>query len=376
MSGLALVPDDRRRSGTLLGTTLYGATISTIAGTIVLTHFYRFDGHFIGLRRAVAWQAAIYFTWAALVPLIVRLATPSRRGRRGRVWRLTIGGLIMVPLHAAFAVWVGWWLRPWPDGRPAFLAGPWAIHTTFVDRLPIDLLIYMGIVAGLLAAQYAGEARRRGIAAAEAEALLARSRFDALSARLQPHFLFNALQAIATLIKRDPESATRMTVRLGDLLRASLDRSSGHEVSLADELTLVRAYLDIEAVRFADRLRVEYDVAPDTLGCLVPGLVLQPIVENAVKHGIASQPAGGTIRVAARRVGDRLVITVTDDGAGLLTGAPDVVGVGLSVTRERLAHLFGAAARVTLVAGPDERGAVTTVELPVREPSASRAEAP
>jgi ABC-type amino acid transport system permease subunit len=371
------LPAEPRGPRTLLGATLYGATIATIAGTILLTHFYRFDGHLIGVRRATTWQAAVYFTWAALVPLIARLAPSHAGDARGWKRRLTLGGLVMVPLHAAFSVWIGWLLMPWANGRPPFLGPGYSPHLAFVDRLPIDLLIYMGIVAALLAGTYAAEARRRGIAAAEAEALLARTRFDALSARLQPHFLFNALQAIATLIKRDPESATRMTVRLGDLLRASLDRSGGQEVAHSDELALLRAYLDIEAVRFADRLRVDYDIASDTTACLVPDLVLQPLVENAIKHGIAPLPHGGTIRISSKRDGDRLTLGVSDDGAGLRAGedgpshsldisANAVGGVGLTVTRERLAHLYGSSASLTLAAGPRGVGTVATLTLPVR----------
>lgn len=367
MSDPSPLPVVERPSRPLLSATLYGATVATVIGTIMLTHFYRFDGHLITVRRALVWQLALYFTWAALVPLIARLAREPGAGSRARIRRLTAGGFVMVPLHAAFAVWFGWWIRPWAGGRPPFLGPGYSYHPAFIDRLPIDLLLYMGIVAALLAAGYAAEARRRGVAAARAEALLARSRFDALSARLQPHFLFNALQAIATLIKRDPESATRMTVRLGDLLRASLDRSGGQEVALADELTLLRAYLDIEAVRFADRLRIAYEIAPGTERLLVPDLILQPLVENAVKHGVAPLAGGGSIVISTRRAGDRLLLSVLDDGAGLRAAAPATSGVGLSVTRERLAHLYGSAARLTLEPGAGGRGAVATVEIPVRE---------
>ena len=358
-----LAPSAHPRS--LLVATLYSASIATIAGTIILTHFYRFDGHLIGVRRALVWQAGLYFTWAAFVPLIVRLSRGGASGAPGRTRRLTVAGLVLVPAHALFSVWFGWLARPWFGTRPPFLGG-YQFHPAFFDRLPVDLLLYMGIVAALLAVDYADEARRRGVAAAEAEALLARSRFDALTSRLQPHFLFNALQAIATLIKRDPDTATRMTVRLGDLLRASLDRSGGHEVLLADELALLRSYLDIEAVRFADRLRIEYDVDPDAVSCLVPDLVLQPLVENAVRHGIAPNAAGGTVRIGATRRGGVLVLTVADDGVGV-RDAEVAPGVGLSVTRERLAHLYGSAARVSVERAAGGRGTVATVELPARD---------
>jgi two-component sensor histidine kinase len=341
--------------------TVYAVVVSTLIATLILVHLYPLHGPRPSLAGALLWQGAIYATWGALVPLIARLVSTAPP----RFARLAIAGFVLVPLHAVFSVIVQWRMRYWP--LPPSPPNAVALHGLFIDRLPVDMLIYLGIVGALIAREYAEESRRRGVAAAEAEALLARARLEALSARLQPHFLFNALQAIATLIRRDPDGATRMTARLGDLLRASLNRSGGHEVTLAAELELLRAYLDIELVRFPDRLRVEYEIAPDARACLVPDLVLQPLVENAIRHGIAPIPTGGTIRIGARRDGGRLTLTVADDGAGLRETPVDPEnGVGLAVTRERLAQLYGGEARLALSPGAGERGTVASIEMPAR----------
>ena len=350
-----------------VGATFYGVVVSTVIATLVLVHLYPWRGPRVGLFPALIWQAGIYATWGALVPVIARLiGSPTQR-----VPRLTLGALVIVPLHAAFSVAIGWRMRNWP-GIPAGSVGD-AFHALFIDRVPIDLLIYLAIVGALLAREYAGEARRRGVAAAEAEALLARARLETLTARLQPHFLFNALQAIATLIRRDPDSAAKMTVRLGDLLRASLRSAGEGRVPLRTELELVRAYLDLESVRFSDRLTVRYDVDDSTLDCLVPDLLLQPLVENAVRHGITPRGDGGTITVSAGRIGDRLELAIADDGVGLPAGtgagpAPDAArrdGLGLATTRERLAVMYSGSAAFSIERGP-EGGTIARISIPAQ----------
>lgn len=347
----------------LLGATIYGVIVTTLIATLILVHLYPLRGPRVGLLPALLWQLGIYGTWGLLVPVIARLAEPVHR----RPLRLTLGAAAIVPLHAAFSLALGWRMRSWPAAPPGTLTE--AFHALFVDRAPIDLLLYLAIVGALLARRYAAEARLRGVAAAEAEALVARARLETLSARLQPHFLFNALQAIATLIRRDPDAATAMTVRLGDLLRASLRTSGDQRVPLRDELALVRAYLEVEGARFSDRLRVRYEVEDAALDCLVPDLLLQPLVENAVRHGIAPRPEGGTIVVAARRVAGRLELSVADDGVGLAatSGTTDAPagqrGVGLAATRERLSVLFGNRATLGLESGATG-GAVARLTLP------------
>jgi two-component system, LytTR family, sensor kinase len=189
----------------------------------------------------------------------------------------------------------------------------------------------------------------------------------ALRSQLQPHFLFNSLQAIAVTIKRDGAAAASMVTLLGDLLRQTLRERNGELVSLQEEQELLQPYLELQRLRFADRLEVEIDMPNEVLGASVPDLILQPLVENALQHGIEAMPGKGSVRIRARRNGEFLELEVADDGAG-----PDhqevTDGIGLGATRARLQALFGDRAQLTLLPGGIS-GAVVTVRMPWQEVS-------
>jgi LytS/YehU family sensor histidine kinase len=161
--------------------------------------------------------------------------------------------------------------------------------------------------------------------------------------QLNPHFLFNTLHSISSLMHQDTEGADRMMVRLSDLLRAALESSDTQEVALHDELEILQRYLDIEQIRFGSRLTVKLDIAPDTLDARVPNLILQPLVENAIRHGIEPHAQPGRIGLRAQRVNDRLTLEVCDNGGGLRKDELAEEGVGLSNTRARLQTLYGEA---------------------------------
>jgi two-component system LytT family sensor kinase len=199
-----------------------------------------------------------------------------------------------------------------------------------------------------------------------AEALVHAARLDALREQLNPHFLFNALNAISTLVVdgRSAEAAT-MIARLSDLLRSTLERPPNDEVPLSTELQVVRQYLDIEQVRLGDRLRVEVDADASAMNARVPSLLLQPIVENAVRHAIAPREQGGRIVVTAKHTGGRLLLSVDDDGPGLSPKA-EGNGIGLANTRERLVHLYGADHDFALEQSP-LRGLRVRIDLPYHE---------
>jgi LytS/YehU family sensor histidine kinase len=198
----------------------------------------------------------------------------------------------------------------------------------------------------------------------EQQQQLEQARREALRAQLQPHFLFNALNTIAAVVHADPDGAERMIAGLGDLLRHSLDNDRRTTVPLGEELALLRAYLDIEQERFADRLAVRWEVDPRTLAAAVPPLLLQPLAENAVRHGLWPSPSGGELRIVAAREGAQLVLQICDDGLGLRPDAS--YGVGLSNTTERLRGLYGRQHQFRLAARTGG-GVTTTVKLPYRD---------
>lgn len=219
------------------------------------------------------------------------------------------------------------------------------------------------------------EAARLMVRAAELQSQLSGAQLAALKAQLQPHFLFNTLNAIVSLVHQHRNSeAEEMLGRLADLLRALLEDTHSHEVSLRRELEYLRLYLAIEQVRFADRLRAEVTADDGLLDAQVPHLALQPVVENAIRHGLGRSAAASHIAVHARREGGRLVITVEDDGPGLSPRDPArPPGIGLANTRARLERLYGEAATLA-IESREPRGVRVTMTLPYREPDAPSGE--
>ena len=209
--------------------------------------------------------------------------------------------------------------------------------------------------------------------AANLERSLLRARLHALDLELRPHFLFNTLNAITALVRSEPAQAERMLITLAQLLRVTLGRT-GEEVTVADELEQLDLYLDIQRVRFRDRLDVQFDVDDDVMSAYVPGMILQPLVENSLTHGLAPKIAPGTIRVSVERDGDTVVLRVVDDGVGLPPGGVrERTGVGN--TRERLRALYGDAQSVTLTS-LDAGGTMAEVRLPLRGAPTRTAEFP
>ncbi len=234
-------------------------------------------------------------------------------------------------------------------------------------RARIHVPVYWVIVCLAHAVAYhrRGEERQRRAAALEAS--LSQARLQALQAQLQPHFLFNTLNAIATLVHKDPRAADEMITNLSELLRLALDGSAQQEVSLRRELELLDRYLEIQQVRFGARLKVERELDAAALDARVPTLILQPLVENAIKHGIEPRADTGVVGITARREGSVLRLVVRDTGGGL--AAPrqprDREGIGLANTRARIEALYGSAGRVTLRNGA-EGGFSVEMEMPFR----------
>ena len=233
-----------------------------------------------------------------------------------------------------------------------------------LTSIPWSVFMYFTVLGCVHAFSYFLEARERDAQAARLAAQLADARLAALRMQIHPHFLFNSLNAISVLVREQhTAAANRMLELLADMLRQVLAADQRHEAALADELTFVERYLAIEQVRFGDRLRVAWSVDDNARTALVPVFVLQPIVENAVRHGVARRADAGQIAIEARIAADRLVLSVEDDGIGI--GERQAEGIGLGNTRERLRTMYGDAAALRIEPAPSG-GTRVVIEIPVR----------
>ena len=294
--------------------------------------------------------------FAILAPLVFVIATryPVQRPHRTRrSLQYLAGGIVFTLVHVflrvlAYPAWktelkkYQWSLIDWGAFQVSVY---WpALKRIYLWNLVEDIFaIYIPIVVIAHAVLYYVRFREREVRAAHLQVQLSEARLLALKSQFQPHFLFNTLHSISSLMLRDVRSADTMIARLSDLLRISLEDEGQHLVSLKRELDFVQAYLDIEKVRFGDRLSVSLDVQPESLDTPVPHLLLQPLVENSIKHGISKRTAGGEVLVSARIVGDKLRLTVRDNGTGnpRTASSGTQTGIGLRAIRERLDTLYG-----------------------------------
>ena len=319
-----------------------------------------------------------WLTWAAASPVIVWAAERYRLERGAMAAALARHAVFMVAVPvvqttAAFAVHWGVLRATGVVRVPGLLAWLDARGPSLLWWMLAGLLYYWLTVGVYYAFAYQRLYHEARLATARLEADVSSARLTALAAQLQPHFLFNTLNSISVLTQEDPPRARQVLLRLGDLLRASLDRQGRPEVPLAEELRLTDDYLEIQRVRFGERLGIRVDVEPAARTGMVPALVLQPLVENAIRHGVETRPEGGAIAIHARRAGATLRLSVSDDGPGLgPNGGPAREGVGLVTTRARLAQLYGDAQRLTLSGAPGG-GCAVHIELPFRAAAAAAA---
>lgn len=321
--------------------------------------------------RAFAAEAIYWLAWWMLLPAVFWWCRRLRNTRWNvRAPALLLGALLalmLAPLIAQSLHFVQTWLRLCVgDCEPAFapFSGPWFGQA--IRSAGVNLPVYAGVVLAWHAASYYREARDRQMRAVELEGLLHQSQLEALRSQLNPHFLFNSLHSIAELVHANPKLAEQLIVRLGELLRQVLDSSTRQEMPLTEELDFIRGYVEIEQMRLGERLRVEWDIAPDALQVSVPSLVLQPLVENAIQHGIAATSAPGTLTLRARREGDVLQVEVADSGPGLAPGMPPrAQGIGLANTRARLQRLYGGRQAFELLHGA---GLVVRLRIPASQP--------
>jgi len=347
------------------------AAVWTLIGLTFAAQIFFASAHFgnpITWRRAVTSSLADWYLYAALSApalwLVRRLPLEDPQFWRNLTVHLMASGVFSVA-YMALRSWVGQWQNEQPISFAAVFS-PLVVRT-----FHFNMLVYWAIVGLSGSLRYYQKFREREVRAAELEKLLAESRLQALQMQLNPHFLFNTLNAIASLMHRDVEAADRMLVRLSELLRMALESVQTQEVPLREELRFLSRYLEIERIRFGGRLEIEMNMPPDTLDLLVPNLVLQPLVENALRHGLQTRAGPGRLALAARRENGTLLLTVQDNGCGLPKDRPLREGIGLSNTRARLSQLYGAQHSLRLEPAPGG-GVVVELRLPVRHTPASQ----
>ena len=312
---------------------------------------------YVSTGRPANWALSIkrsvseWWLWAALTPPVFWLARrfPLRGARLGPniAVHVVAGAVVAIVKTVAdrilFALLTGVWMY-------------WLVST-----LALNFVLYGVLVAAAHGVEYYRRSRERE----HLEARLAETRLQLLGMQLQPHFLFNTLNTIAEMVHEDPDKADTMIAGLSDLLRRSLDLGTVQQISLSDEIDLVRRYLEIQKARFGDRLQVRLSIDDGALDARVPALLLQPLVENAIRHGLAARIDAGWIDIDARSDGDTLTIAVTDEGGenGETITGPERVGLGN--TRARLEALYGSAGRLELTR-LDGQGARVTVRIPAR----------
>ncbi len=385
--------------------------------TIFASQFYFSDS--LSFREAMRISGRDWLGWALLAPLIVWLAMrfPLERQR----WKISLPVHLGVSIIVViFCEWLTVLISPLPN-RPPQLPGPppfaedqprpglgpppndstepppdrprWRqgqsgrpfgprrlrrrgadlppavrLKNRILMRAKFDLPIYWVLVSVTHALTYYRRYRDRERTALQLKAQLAQARIQALQMQLQPHFLFNTLNAIATLVHKDADAADEMIVNLSELLRFTLDHSEQQEVPLRQEIDFLQRYLAIQQTRFGDRLNIAWEIEPSLLDVPVPNLILQPLVENAIRHGIEPQAGPGQVTIRAVRRNGHLELTVQDNGPGATTpvSKPIREGIGLANTRARLQELYGDAHRLTAQADP-EGGYSVVVQIPLRQ---------
>lgn len=365
----------------------------TLIGMTFTLNYYFFADHYVAIFRQppslgqmLIWELPYWFLWAALSPLVFWLTRrfPLERGHLISNSGLhVIACLLLSLVHRAAYLVVGWVLHVAVYRRLASISEVFSFLLLF--NLPTGFMSYSTVLLVGYAIDYYRRYQdeelkisRLKAELAQAQLQVTQAQLQSLKMQLQPHFLFNTLNSISTLLDEDVEAADEMLARLGDFLRLTLDNSGAQQVTLQEELEFLRCYLGIEQVRFQDRLTVQMEIDPETLDALVPNLILQPIVENAIRHGIIACVGKGRIEIHSYRSNGLLRLEVTDNGPGLHADrsadpGTNKRGLGFSLTQQRLERLYANNQRLSLQDGA-AGGLQVTLEIPFVRPPAQGAE--
>ena len=358
----------RRRGIIFGGWTLFGVFIASQ----LYLNSAPYYGQPIPFGRALTILLIYAYVWALLTPSVIRLARrfPIERGQYLRSTALHLfASVLFSSLQLALYIFARQWLL---GDRPRPFSPLHTFQHVLVAEFHRGFQLYWSVLGLCHAYNYYRRYRERErraaqleLEASQLETQLARAQLDALRTQLHPHFLFNTLNTISVLMREDVATADRMLLRLSELLRLALKNTGAHEVSLRQEMEFLRCYLEIEQTRFQNRLKVKVNVDAEVLDARVPNLILQPLVENAVRHGVAPRPTEGTVEIRARRRNGQVELQVRDDGPGIddMRKETAATGIGLSNTRARLDKLYGAAHSFHL-SSADGGGTRVTIMIP------------
>jgi two-component system LytT family sensor kinase len=356
-------------------------TFVALAAAASIYELYRSMGKPMSFSETLALECSQILTYAPLSPLVFAFALRyplQRRNWRRRSLLYLAGGLVFSLAHItlrSLTPYGNWdtqnnrWVSVIWDAQSHAFHINWDIYKGLFLRNVVDDItgVFVPIVLVGHALSYYRRFRERELHTAQLEGKLAKARLQALKSQLQPHFLFNTMHSISALMLVDVRAADKVMTRLSDLLRMSLENDGSQLTTLSREMEFVSAYLQIEKVRFEDRLTIVFDIAPDTLDALVPHLLLQPLAENAVRHGISKRVEQGEIRISASHDEHQLHLAVRDNGPGLNLpeGSPFREGLGLGTTRERLRTLYGEDQSLDIRSAPGD-GLEINIRIPFR----------
>jgi signal transduction histidine kinase len=338
----------------------------TLVGLAIASEIY-LSSNFLG--RSLTWGEAIsdsledWYVYGVLSLPVVWLARhfPPERGSRWITAGIHLAAALLFSLAYILVRTLVGEADSWIAGEAASFAE--IFHPLLVRTFPFNLLVYGVILSVSHALDYYRKYHERTVQTLELEKHLTEARLQALLHQLKPHFLFNTLNGIASLMHTDVDAADRMLVRLSELLRITMSHTGAPQTTLREEVAFLERYLDIEKIRFRNRLDVVISVDDDAIDAQVPSLILQPMVENAMRHGVEPNARMGRIELRGSRQGGDLVLTVTDNGAGIPADGPKREGIGVANTRARLVELYGERQKFELVNGP-EGGLCVRITIP------------